>query len=46
VDNGGFKSKMVARVHSTDTRNLSASSPRLKRAAAQHDNEYGGVNLT
>jgi hypothetical protein len=42
----GPNRKMVARVHSTDTHKLSASSPKLKRAAAQRDNEYSGVYLT
>ena len=45
VDNGGFKSKMVARAHSTDTHKLSASSPKLKCAAARRDNEYDGFNF-
>jgi hypothetical protein len=40
--NGGFKSKIVARAHSTDTRKLSASSLKLKCAAAQRDNKYDG----
>jgi hypothetical protein len=42
--NGGAKSKMVARVHSTDSHKLSASSQNLKYAAAQRDNQYGGFN--
>ena len=40
--NGGAKSKMVARVHSTDSHKLWASSPNLKYAAAQRDNQYEG----
>jgi len=38
----GPNRKMVARVHSTDSHKLSASSPNLKCAAAQRDNEYDG----
>jgi hypothetical protein len=42
----GPNRKMVARVHSTDSHKLSASSPKMKCAAAKRDNEYAGVWLT
>jgi hypothetical protein len=38
----GPNRKMVARVHSTDTHKLSASSPNLKYAAAQRDTNTTG----